>query len=139
MKEIFISVNDTDDIMSSVKASISSLVHESSKSGSALLVFDNGSNEELINALFDLIQESGISNVTIFTGNRDLPEKNSATIHVSSFKDLKEMKLPAQFIVISGSSSYIMRRGKDWHGYENQPESTKLALETLSRIRRLFF
>lgn len=139
MKEIFISANDTDDSLSSVKASISSLVHESSNSGSALLVFDNGSNEDAIETLLELIQESDSSNVSIFTGNRDLREITGATVHVSNFKDLKEMKLPAQFIVISGSSSYLMRRGKEWHGYENQPESTRLALETLSRIRRLFF
>ena len=139
MKEIFISTSDTDDNLSSVKASIASLVRESENSGSALLVFDNGSNEEVVEALLDLVENSNIPNVTVFTGDRSLAERTRATVFMSSFKDLKEVKLPAQFIVVSGSSSYLMRRGKEWHGYENQPETTRLALETLSRIRRLFF
>lgn len=139
MKEIFITASDTDDHRSTVKASMSSLVRDSARSGAPLLVFDNGSNQEFMSALIDELKAEKYAGATVFTGDPDVSGFEGVEVIRPTTKNLQDMKLPAQFILISGSSSYLMKRGKEWKGYQNQPEVTRQALETLTRIRRLFF
>jgi superfamily I DNA and RNA helicase len=139
MKEIFISATDTDDNLSSVNSAISSLIDDSLKSGAGLLVFDNGTNREVLKVLMESLKSEKRVQATIFSNNPSMEGFEHLSFYQSTIKDISAIKLPAQFIIISGSDSYLMRRGKEWHGYQNQPESTRLAIETLSRIRRLFF
>lgn len=138
MKEIFFSFT-TDDKLSSVKSTIDDLVAECLDSKASITIFDNGNNKEIVAHIFSRIKEKSGAEVTLFSGHDQVQPESNVTLHLPTVSDLHKMRLPAQFIMLVGSNSYVMLRGNEWRGYQNQPEATRLAMETLSRIRRLFF